>query len=60
MIFRRIFLRFKVILAYCLLHVFAFDLILQEKSDRTGEFRRKKFQLNDQFADIGKIRTDKV
>ena len=41
MIFRRMFLRFKVIFAFCLLHVFAIEHTLPENLVKTGEFRRK-------------------
>ena len=39
--FRRIFQCFKVILAFCLTHVFAIEHTLQENLVKTGEFRRK-------------------
>ena len=41
MIFCRNALCFKVIPAFCLMHVFAIEHILQENLVRTGEFRRK-------------------
>ena len=41
MIFCRNAICFKVIPAFCLLHVFAIEHILQENVVRTGEFRRK-------------------
>ena len=36
---------FKVIPAFCLMHVFAIEHILQENLVRTGEFRRKKVSI---------------
>ena len=41
MVFRRNDLCFKVILAFCLMQVFAIEHTLQENLVRTGEFRRK-------------------
>ena len=41
MIFRRNDPCFKVIPAFCLMHVFAIEHILQESLVRTEEFRRK-------------------
>ena len=41
MIFCRNALCLKVIPAFCLMHVFAIEHILQENLVRTGEFRRK-------------------
>ena len=40
-IFRRVFPCFKVILAFCLKHVFAIEHTLLENLVKTGEFRRK-------------------
>ena len=39
--FRRNVLFFKVFLAFCLMHVFAIELNLQENFVRTGELSRK-------------------
>ena len=39
--FRGNFLCLKLILAFCLLHIFALELTLQEVFVRTDEFRRK-------------------
>ena len=60
MIFCRNALCFKVIPAFCLLHVFAIEHTLQKNLVRTVEFRRKKYQLNEQFAGKDEVRTDTV
>ena len=52
------FLCFKVNLAFYLSHVLAvFELLLQDNLVRTGEGKRKVYQLNEQFAGRDKIRT---
>ena len=51
---------FMIIFAFCLMHVFAIEHNLRENLVRTGEFRRKIVQLNEQFAGRDEIGTDTV
>ena len=60
MIFCRNALCFKVILAFCLMHVFAIEHTLQENLVRTVEFRRKIVSIERKFAGKDEIRTDTV
>ena len=51
---------FNVMPAFYLIHVFAIELILPENVVRTWEFRKKKYQLNEQFAGGDKNRNEIV
>ena len=60
MIFSRNALYFKVILAFCLIHVFAIEHTLQIIQSELENLGGKLYQLKKHFAGRDEIRTDTV